>query len=149
MAIKDSITMGISKIAKTVGDGAATVAKKSGEFVEISKLNLNISTEKENIDKLYQKIGEIVYDKYKNGEIIDVELEESCRSIVDANERIESIEEKIKAIKSKKEESTDEDLKEESCTQCGCGNLEDEIVENCEGSSCNFQEPNKEDDLMK
>ncbi|WP_051542256.1 hypothetical protein [Clostridium lundense] len=114
MALKDSITMGISKIAKTVGDGAATVAKKSGEIVEVSKLNLSISTEKDNIDKLYKTIGEIVYEKYKNGEIIDKDLEESCKSIVEANRNIEEIEEKITTIKDKKEETLDAECDIES-----------------------------------
>lgn len=147
MAIKDSITMGISKIAKTVGDGAVTVAKKSGEIVEVSKLNLSISSEKESIDKLYKRIGEIVYEKYKNAEIIDKDLEESCKAIVEANENIEKIQEKINSIKGTKEESIDEE--DDSCCECNCEDKEEEIVENCEGTSCNFQEPNNKNDLIK
>ncbi|PRR80734.1 hypothetical protein CLLI_00540 [Clostridium liquoris] len=113
MPLKDSITIGISKIAKTVEDGAVTVAKKSGKMVEVSKLNLNISSEKDNIDRLYKKVGEIVYEKYKNGEIIDRDLEEDCKAIVEADENIGKLQKKITTIKGKNEEALDEEVVED------------------------------------
>ncbi|MEW9097378.1 MAG: hypothetical protein AB2417_20075 [Clostridiaceae bacterium] len=161
MQIKDSITSGLSKIAKTVGDGAATVAKKSGEIVETSKLNLNISSEKNNIEKLYKEIGEMIFEKYKNGAMIDVDLEEACKSIEESHKNIEKIKEKIEEIKKDKandssEKYQDEDEDENACSCCErveevekIEEVEDEIVENCEGSLCNFEEPKDESDIIK
>lgn len=145
MALKDSITIGISKIAKTVGDGAATVAKKSGEIVEVSKLNLSISTEKDNIDGLYKTIGEIVYGKYKNGEIIDRDLEESCKSILEANKNIEEIEEKITTIKGEKEETLDGECDMEADFDSECEDKEPKIAEN----SCNAKDFSNKNDLIE
>ncbi|WP_315122471.1 hypothetical protein [uncultured Clostridium sp.] len=161
MQIKDSITSGLSKLAKTVGDGAATVAKKSGEIVETSKLNLNISSEKNNIEKLYKEIGEMIFEKYKNGAMIDVDLEEACKSIEESNNNIEKIKEKIEEIKANKGNDSsekDEDEEEEDENACSCCEkeeetekveVEDDIVVNCEGNPCNFQEPKNEDDIIK
>lgn len=157
MQIKDSITSGLSKIAKTVGDGAATVAKKSGEIVETSKLNLNISSEKNNIEKLYKEIGEMIFEKYKNGAMIDVDLEEACKSIEESNDNIERIKEKIEEIKANKgDDNIDKDEDEEDENACSCcekedetEKVEDDIVVNCEGNPCNFQEPKNEDDMIK
>ncbi|MBU5486545.1 hypothetical protein KQI86_19865 [Clostridium sp. MSJ-11] len=164
MQIKDSITSGLSKIAKTVGDGAATVAKKSGEIVETSKLNLNISSEKNNIEKLYKEIGETIFQKYKNGAMIDVDLEEACKSIEESNKNIEKIKEKIEEIKNKANDGSEkyqdaEEYEDEDENACSCcerveevekiEEAEDEIVENCEGSICNFEEPESESDIIK
>ncbi|WP_125154911.1 hypothetical protein [Clostridium rectalis] len=109
MALKDNITVGISRIAKTVGDGAATVAKKSGEIVEVSKLNIRISSNKNRMESLYKDIGELVFKKYENGEIIDKDLEDNCKEISVLNEENSKLEEKVSIIKNKDEEDTEED----------------------------------------
>ena len=99
MSIKNSINIGLSKLAKTVGDGANTVAQKSSEFVESSKLNLNISSEKNNIQELYREIGRVVYSKYENGEIIDKDLEDSCQQLEESHKTIMELEDRIDNIK--------------------------------------------------
>ncbi|CDI48088.1 hypothetical protein [Clostridium tetani] len=172
MSIKNSINIGLSKIAKTVGDGANTVAQKSSEFVEISKLNLNISSEKNNIEELYREIGRVVYSKYENGEIIDKDLEDSCQQLGESYNKIMELEDKIDNIKkstkaNKKEEvkcdtegtcteykSTEghkiEDAKVEELHDSILKPEDDELVENCEGGPCNFtMTSGKDDDLIK
>jgi len=168
MSIKNSINMGLSKIAKTVGDGANTVAQKSTEFVEISKLNLNISSEKNNVEELYREIGRVVYSKYENGDIIDKDLEDSCKQLEESYNKIMELEDRINDIKksnkgNKKEEvkcdndgtCTDyksikeykiEDAKVEELHDSILKPEDDDIVENCEGGPCNFTMPNGEDD---
>ena len=156
--LKENLTLGLSKIVKTVGEGAATVAKKSGEIVEISKLNLNISTEKNNIEKLYMEIGEAVFEKYKNGAAVDLDLEKACREIEEANDNIRAIKEKIEEIKNSKENEENEEDDEDDENACGCVDdtelveselMEDEVVVNCEANPCNFREMNEEDDIIK
>ena len=61
MDIKNSF----SNLAKNVSGGATQVAKKSGELLEISKINSNINSNEDKIYELYCKIGEIVFKKYR------------------------------------------------------------------------------------
>ncbi|GAA0728896.1 hypothetical protein GCM10008905_28250 [Clostridium malenominatum] len=148
--IRENLTSGFSKIVKTVGEGAATVAKKSGEIVEISKLNLSVSTEKNNIEKLYREIGEMVFEKYANGEAVDLDLEKPCKEIENSNNNIKEIKEKIEDIKNNKEyEDSEEEYGEENDEEDDCCCCEDEIVANCEGNICNFEEPKIEEDIIK
>ncbi|MBR4723238.1 MAG: hypothetical protein IK072_00700 [Clostridia bacterium] len=53
-------------------DGAEKFAKiaidKTTNVVDITKLNLAKNEADSKINKLYTKIGEIVYEQYKNGE---------------------------------------------------------------------------------
>lgn len=98
MALKDNL----SKIAKSVGNGAATVAKKSGSVMEITKLNINIQSEEERIRALQSKIGVIIYSKYINQENIDIDFVDICKRIQDHENRVKELNEKILSIKSVK-----------------------------------------------
>ena len=92
----------LSKIARSVGDGAANVAKKSGQIVEITKLNASISTENDKIKIIYDEIGEEVYAKYKKGEIFIEELLGKCEEIEDISKNLNSIRQRILEIKDMK-----------------------------------------------
>lgn len=93
----------LSKIAKTVGNGAANaagaVAKKSESFMEISKLSLKLTSEEDNITATYEKIGEVIYKKYKSGEKFSSDIEENCKTISKSNEIIDDLKEKINKLK--------------------------------------------------
>lgn len=93
----------LSKIAKTVGNSAANaagaVAKKSENFMEISKLSLKLTSEEDNITSVYGKIGEIIYKKYKSGEKFSSDIEEKCKSISKSNGIIDDLKEKINKLK--------------------------------------------------
>jgi ribosomal protein L40E len=62
MSFKDDF----SKIAKSISEGASSAAKKSAELYEISKLNLSIQAEKRKIKELEEKIGHIIYKRYRD-----------------------------------------------------------------------------------
>lgn len=98
MALKDNL----SKIAKSVGNGAVSVAKKSGSVMEITKLNINIQSEEEKIRALHSQIGVIIYSKYINQENIDTDLIDICKRIQDHESRVKELSEKILNIKSVK-----------------------------------------------
>jgi len=110
MAIRDNITMGLSQLAKTVENGANTIAKKSSDIVEVSKLNLSISHENSKIENLYKQMGKLVFEKYKYGEIIDKDLEENCRYILQCENAIKEYNEKIENIKGKNPSNEDDFL---------------------------------------
>ena len=99
----------ISKIAKQVGDGATTAAKKSSEMVEVTKLNHSISAEEDKKKVIYRKIGEVIYKKFLIGEKIDEDIIEYCSNIEDVDNNIKEIQAKINDIKNVK-----------PCPCCGC-----------------------------
>lgn len=122
MPFKDNI----SKIAKSLGDNAVNVAnnvaKKSGELVEVSKLNIKISAQEDRIKEVYSVIGKLVYDKYLTGDTFNDEIMEKCREISQCNEAIEDIRHKINELKSTKVcPSCGTKMKQDSlfCPKCG------------------------------
>lgn len=52
----------LDNLGKTVGSAASTAVKKSGELVEITKINMSINKEKDSISKVYAKIGKKFYE---------------------------------------------------------------------------------------
>ena len=66
-----------------LGDLAKNVGEKTGDMVEITKLNSKISSEKSAIEGLKKQIGECCFNKYREGGIIDEDLVALCRTIVE------------------------------------------------------------------
>lgn len=73
------------------------VAQKSSDMVEVTKLNMSISQEKDKINRLYTEIGSLVYNQYKEGN--DVGFGEKCAQIAEIEEKIEGFQKKIQEIK--------------------------------------------------
>lgn len=123
-------------------EGASTVAKKSGELVEISKLNMNINSEEATIKTLYHKIGQVVFEKHEAGNYIDPELVEACNKILDIKRNISEMNEKISQLKNQKTCSACKsklNLDVKFCSKCGAVQevpdvnniVEDEHTEKC------------------
>lgn len=118
MPIMDSL----SKIAKSVGDGAKTAVKKSEDMVEIAKLNKAITNEEDRIKLTYNEIGKIVYSKYERNEAVEDELIQFCNKIDEFQNNILSIKQKIAEIKNVKVCSncgTEVEPTSEFCVKCG------------------------------
>lgn len=84
---------------KKIGDLAQNAAKRSGEMVEVTKLNISIKSEEDSIDKLYDEIGKYCYVRYEAGNENDSSLIDLCDKIKDHKEKINSLKEKINEIK--------------------------------------------------
>lgn len=52
----------LDNLSKTAGSAASAAVKKSGELVEITKINMSINKEKDSISKVYAKIGKKFYE---------------------------------------------------------------------------------------
>lgn len=89
-------------VVNATKDGASTVAKKSSELVEISKLTVNINSLESNIKKMYSEIGTIIADKHEKGIYIDPELVSKCDEILRFKNDINEMQTKIFKLKSKK-----------------------------------------------
>lgn len=98
----------LDNISKKVTEVAQVAAKKSGEVVEITKLNISINTEEDKIQKLYEEIGRIIYSYFKSQENVPDELKEICSQIHQSETNIKNYKKRILEIKSLK-----------SCVSCG------------------------------
>lgn len=82
----------INTIAKNVGE-------KTGEAIEITKLNAKISGEKSAMADLYKQLGEKIYEKYASGAYQDADMAELFTAVDARRANIAEAEDKIKAIK--------------------------------------------------
>ena len=103
MAFKDAL----SKVGKTIGEGAASAKEKSQELIEITKLKGVIHNEEEKIKKNYLELGKLVYQKHKDvgdtSEDTDKKIGELLAEIDLSNAVIAKTNEELEALKSKKQ----------------------------------------------
>lgn len=86
-------------LGKRITETAEAVTKRTGEVVEIQKLKSQIRVMERNNERDFQDIGKMVYDKFKQGEIVDTKFIELCGAI---EEREESIENYLREIAERK-----------------------------------------------
>lgn len=141
MAFLDNIDSIGKNISKTVSQTYKIAAKKSGELIEEAKLKLNLTAEKEKADQIYQKIGKIIYEAYKNDVNIEDIFIEDCKNLDKAEENILDINLKILQLKNIK--SCDNCKNEinsgaQFCPKCGVqqGNATTEDVEEPDYKLC-------------
>jgi Zn finger protein HypA/HybF involved in hydrogenase expression len=80
----------VKKLTKNVAD-------KGKEAIEITKLNSQVSTEKDKMKDIFAKIGEQVYAAYKNGE--DRGFGDSCLMLQEIDAKVDEIKAKLMEIK--------------------------------------------------
>ena len=66
-------------LSKTLKKTVDTVGKKTDEFVEIQKIRTRQHALEDQIEKNYQDIGQIIYNRYLNGEAFDENLAGICK----------------------------------------------------------------------
>ncbi len=98
----------LENLGKKVGEAAQAAAKKSNEIVETTKLNSNINSEEDKIQKLYVQLGKAVYERFTQTGAAEDYAQEACRAIVVHKENIAALREKIAEIKGIK-----------ACVNCG------------------------------
>ena len=75
-------------LSKTLKKTVDTVGKKTDEFVEIQKIRTRQHALEDQIEKNYQDIGQIFYNRYLNGEAFDENLAGFCKDITDLEKEI-------------------------------------------------------------
>ncbi len=95
-----------TKAAEAAMDLAGTAAAKTKQISHIAKLNVDISTKKEEIKKAYEELGKLYYEAHRTAEENCAEL---CLQIDDAKKAIAAMEEEIARLKAE-EEPQDPDL---------------------------------------
>lgn len=101
---------------------AKTAADKTGDMIEIGKLNAKISAEENSITDLKGKIGHFYWEKYFSTKTADAQILEWCETILDAQERIEATRIEIQLLKEEKPINPDPIASPETASKCpACG----------------------------
>ena len=115
----------LENLGKKVGEAAQAAAKKSGELVEITKLNVNIGSEEDKIQKLYTQVGKSIFEKYTATGAADPDVQENCEAIKVHEQNIKTLKEKIMEVKNVKSCiscGTDMERAQIFCSKCGTRN---------------------------
>ena len=89
----------VENAKKIVASTAQKVLKKSGDIYSTTKLSLQISKLKGEIDDCYKKIGKLFYASYSGDEASGDEADLLCKKIDELKEEIELISAQISEIK--------------------------------------------------
>lgn len=92
MAIFDKI----GSMAKNVTE---KVSEKATDAIELTKLNTRVSDENKRIAQSHGQLGEIIFQKYLNGEELSEEVIKICDSIKESKSKIAELQEEIKKVK--------------------------------------------------
>lgn len=73
--------------------------KKANEMVEITKLNLEVSDVKSQIDNIYRDMGKAIYETYQETGAVDEPMQRKCMLIDEKYKQIEEINAKLGTLK--------------------------------------------------
>lgn len=94
MGILDDVVINAKSAAQTVG-------KMAGQFVDMSKLRINISELNGEINKRYQELGQFIYEAKKAGSADEAELEEKIAGIDDLYAQFGVVSAQLAALQNK------------------------------------------------
>lgn len=107
--------MGVfEEVVVNVKSAVDAVSKKTGELVGVSKLKINEAEINGSIKKIYEKLGELIYENIKSSKSVDDNSEEYIKKIDELKLQLESIKGEISRSESKSE-----------CGCCGNKNIKD------------------------
>jgi chromosome segregation ATPase len=115
----------LENLGKKVGEAAQAAAKKSSELVEVTKLNASIGSETDKIQKLYNQIGKLVYEKYAETGEADEIVAAACAEIAEHELNIKELRKKIAEVKGVKQCSgcgAEMERNQVFCSKCGARN---------------------------
>ena len=104
----------LQNVAKKSGELAHSAVKKSGELVEITKLNIKIKENETNIKKNFEEIGQLVFEQYKTSGIIPLEFKDHIYNIENKQSEIIEIRNNIEKIKKEKNIDSNENIFKET-----------------------------------
>lgn len=88
-----------SVLGKKISDVAEDLEKKTEDTLEVQKIKSNIRSLKRANERDLIDIGKMVYDKFHNGEVSDIDYVVLCEAIEKREEEIVRQEEEVKKIK--------------------------------------------------
>jgi NADH pyrophosphatase NudC (nudix superfamily) len=109
----------VSDIFGKIKSGARKVAKKTNTTVDIKRVEMEIGSTKKQMDDLYRKLGEMVYDNKAMNAPENSEVAGIVAKISDLKQLIISKEEEIKDIKVGKVGTPMPEPGKRFCPNCG------------------------------
>lgn len=135
-----------------LGDIAKNLGDKTGDAIETTKLNSEISSKKREVSQLKQKIGDYFYEKHKMGELVDLGGLEFFTEVDALMLEVNELQAEIDKIKGENEQKQApvpgtplgikcsncarvNEVGKKFCSECGT-KLEEEVVEKRYCGSC-------------
>ena len=116
------------KLGEKISSTSKDVAKKTKDLADITRINMQISGEEDNIKDLYNQIGKKYYELYPNSN--GAEFETLCNSVTESLAKIDTYKEQIQSIKGVKKCSNCGAEIDDNSVFCGiCGNKTETIEE--------------------
>lgn len=111
------------KFTDTVSKGVTSATEKAQQTVEVTRLNAQISSKRKEIDKLFARIGESVYEAFeeKDLSLAEAKVIPGCEEISSIYDEIAVINSRIKDIRNEKECVCGKRLPNDTrfCPSCG------------------------------
>lgn len=85
-------------IVDKISETAETVGKKAEEMMEIQKIKSKIRGLERNNRRDFRDIGLMLYEKYKNEEMVDSEFLELCEAIEEREAEIAKCESELESV---------------------------------------------------
>lgn len=114
---------------------AETVGKEAGRLVDISMLRFNAADLQKEVSKRFETLGRIVYDSFKSGNSGNASFNEYIESIDQLYQQIDTVNEKINALRKKTSCPNcgfDNDEKAAFCSRCGANLNQEQSASNTE-----------------
>lgn len=86
-------------LGKRIADVAEDIGKKAGDTIEVERIKIKIRTLKRANERALLEIGQMVYDKFRDGEVSDMDYTALCEAIEKREEEMEKYKEEIEKIK--------------------------------------------------
>ena len=115
----------LSKITKSVTDGAKTAAKKAGEVYEITKINISLSSEEDKLKSAYTELGKAAFEEFEKGTLVNEKLISFYNQAADCKKTINELKEKVNELKEIKycvNCGAKIDISTAFCPKCGAKN---------------------------
>lgn len=121
------------ELGETISRTAKAIGEKADEWMELQKMGSRASGERRQIAKEMERLGGVLYQRYVDGEQMDLELSEVCDEITRHKMILARYEEKIAELKGKK-----------VCSACGKPVGKEAAYCSCCGASCGEAEDKTE-----
>ena len=122
-------------IKQTITETAGAVGKKTEEFVETQKMRNKMRTLQREIRNKYADLGEIVYQRYVDGDMTDEELTGHCEVVMGLQKELAECKESMAAKQGKN-----------VCPACGISNPKDAVFCMYCGTELPGEEEEKEEE---
>ena len=109
-------------LGKKVGNLAQATAKKSGEVIEVTKLNMNINSEEDGIKKAFLEMGGICYKLFEENALQQEQLIPLCTQVQVRKAKIVELRQRIntaRGIKICPNCGAEIELTTPFCSKCG------------------------------